>query len=121
MRASPSFISLVNGYENWSLLFLVSLPWDGDFKEYSQAAAEAPCFGQVPRLLWPDMDCLIPLLGGKKRMSFHLSKLMSSRTRRPLSRPSGLSSASSLPGGTSPLLPPSPLPPVSASPWAGPA
>ena len=36
------------------------------------------------------MDCLIPLLGGKKKtknklqtLSFHLSKLMSFRTRRP--------------------------------------
>ena len=38
--ASPPFISQVNGYDNWSQLSLVSLSWDEDFKENSQAIAK---------------------------------------------------------------------------------
>lgn len=59
----PGLTAMILG-ANW----LAGLPQDGDFEEYSQAAAKTPfAFGEVPCLLRPDKDCLfIFSVGGKK-------------------------------------------------------
>ena len=113
--ASRSFISRVNGYDNWSELSLFSLSRDGDFKEYSQAALKLLLF-QASSLspLAQRGTAYFHLLVARKPPPCVLSELMSFRTGV-LSLPSGLLLASSLPGGTSPLL--SPSPPVSLPPW----
>ena len=97
---------------------LVSLPWGGDFREYSQATAKTPfVLVKVPCLLWSNMDYFHFLLVEKsKRPSAHPLELRIYRTRNSL--PCGLLSTSRLAGSTLPTLPPPPYP-VSAPPWAG--
>lgn len=56
--AAPSFTSQVQGC-NWSQLWLVYLGMG--------AVRNIPAAAQTPGLLWPGMDCLLPLIGRKVR------------------------------------------------------
>ena len=86
---SPSFISQINSCDNWNQLS-GSLPWGGDFREYSQATAKTPfVLVKVPCLLWSNMDYFHFLLVEKsKRPSAHPLELRIYRTRNSL--PCGL-------------------------------
>lgn len=99
----------VNRQENRSQSSGESTSGQG-FKERSPAAAQTPFVpGRCPIFSGRWRTAYIHfLLLERKRVSVPLSRLMSFRPGGPLSLPSGLSSASSLAGGTSPILPPAP-------------
>lgn len=87
VEASFSFISWVNGYDNWSQLS-DSLPWDRDFMEYCQAAAKIPSvWGKFPAFSGPAWTAYITSCWWKENLSAHLSELISFRTGSPLSLP----------------------------------
>lgn len=46
---------------------LVSVAWDGDFRESSQAAAQTPLFQGGSLSSLPNMDCLFSLFAGDKK------------------------------------------------------